>query len=293
MDQNNIQLKEIKPFLSGYISKAGILLRRDAVPDDDAVHDIRVLMKKSRAVLKLTAPLIDTALQDKDFLDLKRVGQIMSEWRDTSVHRKTLKVLKREFPSIFAKLAGYEKIGMLTKKPEMMSEAVELRKNNIDEIDGLLNKTRYRIRFHQIQKIDPVSLLRQLELSYNIVCNIYLECRIMPRPEKIHEFRKRSKDFLYQLFFFRPLNPPVIKSLEKKLDTMTMYLGNYNDLSQLVIALDYNNRDQATLPALNELIIRIRDRQDAYLKKVWSTAYNCFCPGTKLVKLLGFKLLVI
>jgi len=37
----------------------------------------------------------------------------------------------------------------------------------------------------------------------------------------------------------------------------------------------------------------LREAQDRYLAKVWPTAYQIFCPGKKLVNILGFKLLVI
>jgi len=289
MDQNKIDLKEIKPFLSAYISRSRILLKRDAIPDEEAVHDIRVLMKKSRAALRLTGPLLENELQNKDIQSLKRVGQIMSEWRDTSVQRKALRELKKEFPVIFAKLEGNEKIVLLMKKPESISEPDEMMRNGIDEIDELLNKAGYRIRFHQMKRIDSVTLFHQLELSYNVVSNIYLECRNRAKPEKIHEFRKRSKDFLYQLYFFRPLNPTVVKSLEKKLERMTLYIGKYNDLYQLIKSIGYVYPDELNLPALDELVIKIHEKQDLSLSKVWPTAYRCFCPGTKLVNLLGFK----
>lgn len=293
MEPDNIKLKEIKPLLAGYIKKSRLLLRQADIPDDDAVHDIRVLMKKSRAVLRLTTPLFENELRGKDNISLKRVGRIMSEWRDTSVHRKTLKELKKEFPDIFARLEGNDKIVMLMKKPEMISEPDELKKNGINEIDDLLNKTGYRIRFHQMQKIDPVALLDQLELSYEKVRTIYLESRNRTKPERIHEFRKRSKDFLYQLYFFRPLNPAVVKSLEKRVERLNLNLGRYNDLYQLIKKIGYVYPDETNLPALDDLVIKIHEKQDRHLSKVWTSAYICFCPGTKLVNLLGFRILML
>ena len=284
MEADKVKLKEIKPVLTGYISKSQVLLRRDAVPDEDAVHDIRVLMKKSRAVLKLTCPLTDTELQNKDIHDLKRVGQLMSILRDTSVHRKTLRDLRKEFPGIFKSLAGNEKIGKLMQKSEDISEPDLTMNSEIDEINELINKSGYRIRFYQIQNIDPVKLMHQLELSFYVV---------KPIPEKIHQFRKRSKDFLYQLYFFRPLNPAAVKALEKRLERMTMYLGAYNDLYQLIKSIGYTWSGESADPAMDELILKIRDKQDESLARVWPVAYKCFCPGKQIVNLLGFKLLVL
>jgi CHAD domain-containing protein len=109
----------------------------------------------------------------------------------------------------------------------------------------------------------------------------------------LHKFRKKAKDFLYQLYIFRPLNPSVIKTLEKKLDNLTQNLGKVNDLTQIIIAMNYDYKEAENLAAMNELVIRFREAQDVYLAKVWPTALQIFCPGNRLVNVLGFKLLVI
>jgi CHAD domain-containing protein len=109
----------------------------------------------------------------------------------------------------------------------------------------------------------------------------------------LHEFRKRTKDFLYQLFFFRALNPKAIKSLEKRLDDMTQNLGKFNDLSVLVKMLGYKYNREEPQPGLDELVLLIRKEQDRYLSKVWPAAYKIFSPGQRLTNVLGFKMLVI
>jgi CHAD domain-containing protein len=136
-------------------------------------------------------------------------------------------------------------------------------------------------------------LLKELEKSYLLAAGNYLRCRINPKPSTLHEFRKRSKDFLYQLYFFRPLNPSLIKDLEKKLDTLTQNLGKYNDLAQIILYLEYKAGTEDNTSATDELIVVIKDKQDEYLSKVWPLAYKLFCPGQKLINVLGFRLLVI
>jgi len=105
--------------------------------------------------------------------------------------------------------------------------------------------------------------------------------------------RKSSKDFLYQLWFFRPLNVPTVKRLEKKLDSLAQNLGKYNDLTQLLKELDYKYEYTANPPEFDELAVIIKEEQDRYLSRIWPMAHKLFCPGQKLVNLLGFKLLVI
>jgi CHAD domain-containing protein len=293
MELDYVKLKEIKPALAGYIRESQSLLKKSPVPDEKAVHDIRVLMKKSRAVLKLTAPQLDKTDSDRDIGSLREVGRIMCSWRETSVQRKTLKGLRKEYPDVFSRLSENAKLIALLEKPETVMEPSEEMRTALEQIYNLLNKTGYRIRFQSMNKFDPQLLAKELEFTYARVSDIYLACRNNPKPESLHKFRKTAKDFLYQLYIFRPLNPSVVKNLEKKLDSITQNLGKFNDLAQIIKTLGYKYKEGANLPALDELIIMLHDAQDNYLAKVWPSAYQIFCPGQKLVNILGFKLLVI
>jgi CHAD domain-containing protein len=293
MELDYVKLKEIKPALAGYAREAQVLLKQASVPDDRAVHDVRVLMKKSRAVMNLTASQTDKELFERDYNAFREVGKITRSWRESSVYRKTLKELKKEHSEIFTLLGANKTIEALMGRTETESESGTDLQNDLENIDELLNKAGFRIRFRNMISFDPKILITELNNSYNVVVDKYLICRNNPKPVNLHRFRKRSKDFLYQLYFFRPLNPSVIKSLEKKLDLMTQNLGKFNDLAQLIDALEYKYTGSQVEPALDELIILIRDEQDRYLSKVWPTAYKVFCPGQKLVNLLGFRILMI
>ena len=74
---------------------------------------------------------------------------------------------------------------------------------------------------------------------------------------------------------------------------MTQNLGKYNDLAELKREIGYKYENMANNPSLDELVIIIKEEQDRYLLKIWPVAYKIFCPGQKLVNVLGFKLLVI
>ena len=292
MDSDYIKLKEIKPVLGNYLRESQILLNRAPVPDEEAIHDIRVCMKKARAVLKLIAPQLDREYITRDIIALREIGRKMSLWRETSAQRKTLKKLKKEFPDIFSRLTDNEKIKLILTKPVPVPEMAVSIRTDVEMIKSLLKKTGYRFRFLSTNRLNHAIMVRELELTYARVTDTYLICRNNPRPDKIHDFRKSAKDFLYQLYFFRPLNPPSIKSLEKKLCNLTKGLGRFNDLAQLVTALGYVYSADRNIPVTDELVIRIREKQDRYLAEIWPLAYKIFCPGRKLENLIGSKRLV-
>ena len=293
MEPDYVKLKEIKPVLSGYIRASQALLKRSVLPDEKSIHDIRVLMKKSRALVQLTLSQQDNLYFDRNISDLKEGGTLMCSWRETSVQRKLLKSFRRKYPDIFFKLRENSRLVHLLEKNEPVTGSSSDVKTAIEKIDDLLNKTSYRVRFQSMKSADPQLLLKELDKSFMLVKDIYMLCRNSPKPALMHKFRKKAKSFLYQLVIFRPLNPSVVKALEKKLDNMTQNLGKFNDLTQIIKALGYIYNEGSNMPAMDELAIKFREAQDKYLSKVWPAAYQVFCPGQKLVNILGFKLLVI
>jgi CHAD domain-containing protein len=293
MEPDYVKLKDIKPALAGYIREAQILIGSAPVPDEAAVHDVRVLMKKARAVMRLIASHLDKESFDREYGTFREVGRIMCSWRETSVHRKALKDLKKKKPGVFSSLQDNKKLGELMQKPEVPPDPSPDIKNDLNRINDLLNKSGFRLRFQSLDKLDPEKLLNDLDNSYKIVVDKYLAARNNMKTENLHELRKKAKDFLYQLYFFRPLNPPVVKAIEKKLDAITQNLGKCNDMSQLIKTLGYKYSGPGTPDALDELVVIIRQEQDKYLSKVWPLAYKIFCPGQKLINILGFRILMI
>jgi CHAD domain-containing protein len=293
MQSEVIKLKDIKPALAGYIAESQELLKRSPVPDDDAVHDIRVLMKKTRAVLLLVENQVTRDYCEKNIADAKEAGKLMAEWRESSVVRKTLRELRKDYPDLFKCLESNQILSGLIRKPEPLPEIPAEISERLARIEELLKNTGFRIRFEPMDKIDPQVLLHDLEKSFTDVCRAYLVARNKPTMRQLHEFRKVAKYLMYQLYFFRPLNPSLIKKIEKELEIMTQLLGKLNDLSHLIQDIGYKYKDQTNSPELNELVLIIREKQDKYLSKIWPVAYKLFCPGTQLVNILGFKLLVI
>ena len=290
---DTIKLKEIKPVLCGYIREAQLMLNPVNVPDEKAIHDVRVLMKKSRASIKLLKAQMDGDPYNKEFCTLREVGRIMQTWRETSVHRKLLKDLKKKHPELFSHLAENEKINLLLGKLIIGSEPSSDMKNGLENINDLLHKSEYRLRFMSMNNLDPNLIFKELEITYDTVSGCYLKARNYPKDVNLHELRKKTKDFLYQLFFFRSLNPKTIKSLEKRLDSIGQNLGKYNDHAVLINALGYKYPSGDNNSAIDELIVIIKQEQDKYLQKVWPTAFRIFRPGQRLENVLGFKVLAI
>jgi CHAD domain-containing protein len=287
MDQNFVSTVEVKTAVYNWLRESELLSRNMSGLPDKAVHDIRVCMKKARAALKLAAPQLIESENDKDLNALRTIAGSLREQRSRSVLRKTLRKLKKQHPSLFMRLKNNELIGSLKEKKHPAVRDAEMQGDTEAGVNKMLRKTLYRLRFRSMGKIDPKLLFERLGGTYRELEELYVSCRNTPKPKKLHRFRKRAKDLLYQLGFFRPVSPGRIFSLEKQLIKLTRNLGRYHDLQELVLVLPGESEDLTSDNNITELILRIRNRQDYYLSKTWPLAFTLFCPGKRLEDLMG------
>ncbi len=283
MPETNKILTDIKPVLCGYLAEAQAMLNPAAVPNEKVVHDVRVLMKKSRASLKLLKPLMDEPSFTREYLTFREIGRLMRTWRETSVHRKLLKDLRKRFPELFAHLKDNEIINRLLEKPGVINEPSGEMREALARIIDLLRRSGFRIRFQTMEIHDHNLILTELEKTFDRVSECFLKARNYPKNKNIHEFRKKTKDFLYQLFFFRPLDPRAIRNLEKRLESLGQNLGKYNDYAVLIVTLGYKYPSGENSSAIDNLALLVRQEQDKSLMKIWPAAYRIFRPGKKLV----------
>jgi CHAD domain-containing protein len=287
-DLSNI--RDIKASMTDLISGSLQLLGRQPLPDGEAIHDIRVMMKKYRAAVRLVRPLLDDTVYRREYLAGRETGRMISSWRETDVMRKTVRALKKDNPGLFLRLREDEKLRGLLRKPYSTWEEAGVQVKVVTEVAGRLTRANHRLRFISLKVPDLSLLPGEMEKSYRLAAKAYMACRNNPKPPLLHEFRKKAKTLMYQAAYFRHLNPSKVKSLEKKLNGLTQNLGRYNDLSRIMAITGYRFGDPDNSIEADELAIVIRNRQDRYLMKVWPVAYRLFTPGRKLYDLLDITL---
>lgn len=287
--KNSSEARDIKTSMAGWFSDTLVLLAAEPVPGDEAIHDVRVLMKKHRAAVRLVKHLLDDDVFRREYGAARETGRLLASWRESAVLRKTVRGLKRDNPELFVRLHDNEKIQSLLRKPYSTWDEAGAQAKVVREVSDRLRKAQYRLRFLPLKEPDTRQLLTGLEESYRVASAAYLACRNKPAPKLLHEFRKKSKTFMYQLIFFRHLDQPAVKQIEKKLNAMTQNLGRYNDLVQVMMLTEYRFGAAGNSDTDDGLAVVIRDRQDKYLQKVWPVAYRIFAPGRKLQDLLGIS----
>ena len=279
----HIATTDFKPVICGYISDAQSMIHPGRLPGQKVVHDVRVLMKKARAAIKLLRSSIDKDSFRREYGAFRETGRIMSTWRESTVHRKLLRDFRKRHPALFIRVKDENVIRQLLETHDDQASSVEKIREDLLKIKDILHRSSSRLRFLNMKVTEPHLLTEELERSFSLVSDCYLNARHNPKDVNIHEFRKKTKDLLYQLFFLRSLNPKAVRSLEKRLDQLAQDLGKYNDYAVLLRTLDYKYRTEANNHALDEFAIIVRQEQDKYLMRIWPAAYRIFRPGKTLV----------
>lgn len=277
-----------KPVLSGYIDEARAMIQPGRLPGERVIHDVRVLMKKARAALKLLRTSLDEESFRREYTAFRQTGRIMSSWRESTVHSKLLRDFRKRHPALFSRIRDEKVIRAILEVHEDPAYLAGNIREGLIKIREILHRSSCRIRFINMHELDPGVIREELEKSFLLVSDCWLKARHNPRDVNIHEFRKKTKDLLYQLFFFRHLNPKAVRILEKKLDSLAQDLGKYNDYSVLLRSIEYKYTSGRENPAMDEFAVVIRQEQDRYLGRIWPAAYRIFKPGLTLRDIPGF-----
>ncbi len=279
----HIATTDFKPVLCGYISEAQSMIHQGRLPGQKVVHDVRVLMKQARAAIKLLRSSIDEDSFQREYDAFRETGRIMSTWRESAVHRKLLRDFRKRHPALFTRVKDENVIRQLLEIHDDPASSADRIREDLLKIKDILHRSSSRLRFLNLKVPDPRLLMEELERTFSLVSDCYLNARHNPKDVNIHEFRKKTKDLLYQLFFFRSLNPKAVRSLEKRLDQLAQDLGKYNDYAVLLRTLDYKYQTDANNHALDEFAVIVRQEQDKYLTRIWPAAYRIFRPGKGLL----------
>jgi CHAD domain-containing protein len=275
-DKGDKKADEIMTAILGYIRKSQSMLMKSDLPGEKTVHRVRVLMKQSRAALKLLSPQIDKSVNDDIQNALKEPGRSLRTLREASVHKKNLKEFLKRCPVIRSRLKGNIIIAsLLRKKDNDVAECEEAGTLGRDLI-ALLEKTTVMLKLQTIEMISGKMLMNEIEISFRNVMDYYLMCRNHRSTRNLHEYRKIAKDLLYQLAFFKHQGISGIKRLEKRLKIITLELGRYHDLAGLIKKLSYKYPGSENNRAMDELVVLIREEQDKSMAKILPASYKIF-----------------
>jgi CHAD domain-containing protein len=243
--------------------------------DPEAVHEIRKSLKKLRAVLRLFRKQISSNKFDRQNRAFREIGHYFSSVRDSQVSLMTWKQVVTSLPASTR----------LTLEPIHLILFQEF-KNSLKTIQNprelrkkmkALNRSRTGVDSITVS----ISKSSDLELGFMRLFKkarkAFLSARKSQTTERLHEWRKRSKDLLYALSLIQEKYPKIAKTLRKPIEVLTEDLGSMLDLVVLNRNLHKRNFKKVMKPSLKELFRSIESKRS----KCRDQALKC---GMKIFK---------
>jgi CHAD domain-containing protein len=195
---------------------------------DEAIHEARKSVKKTRALLRLVQPHLGRLYgQEND--RLRMIGHQLSEFRDAGAILQTLVDLRKHYQD---ELAGAE--------IDVIQQALEKRKRALEapgkigealpKLADALDRASKRAKRWPITTDGFLAVALGLEKRFRLGRKAMRTARLHPTPENYHQWRKRAKDHWYHLRLLENLWPGVMEAHVNALGDLEGWLGDDHNL---------------------------------------------------------------
>ncbi len=242
---------EVRRVARGRIANAvGVLRDPDADPVE-AVHTARKDMKKLRSTIRLVRPALGEKLYAAENGRYRDAAGMLSDVRDAQVRSATVDALAEHFAADgprggWARVRGAfaaseaESPPGLGASPEQAAAAIAEGESAID--DWPLGNSGFKLIAPGLRRAHAQARGR------------YREALDDPTDERLHEYRKRSKDLWYHLRLVREGWPGLLGATADEAHRLSDLLGDDHDL---VLLIEYLDRGGGPLEA--EQLVELRD----------------------------------
>jgi CHAD domain-containing protein len=217
----------------------------------EPVHHARTYIKKTRAILQLAAPVLNSEDRDQMRRLLKEAAQKLSPLRDSEVQVMTLDLLLEE--------EGLNPEDYSGIRSGLADIAKQRRLNGIRQIPRVvssLKKARKKIPDWHIGSLDSKDLRRRIRRTYRRGRTTLELCQFNHDPDLFHLWRKLLKQLWYSIRITEKFWPDEGVKLTGELELIGELAGKERDLTLLLETLKHWPKSKTT----NHLVHVIRER---------------------------------
>lgn len=204
---------------------------------DEAVHDVRKALKKTRAILRLARGALGEAVYQRENVACRDTGRRLAEARDATARIETLDRLCETFEGPLAD-KPFPAVRAAFEAAHAAALAALAEGDVLAEVADALRVVRARVDEWPIEGEGFAVVADGFGRVYRRGFARRRAVEARPRPTAFHEWRKRAKYLRYQIDALAALWPPVFETWESELHALTDLLGEAHDLVVLDEALD-------------------------------------------------------
>jgi CHAD domain-containing protein len=227
------------------------------------VHSARKALKRIRAVLRLLAQCRhDTPVLEEERHWYRDTGRLLQHLRDGDVLPQTLAHLLEDHPDTIPERAS-DKLEAALGVEHAAKEVDRL----LRQVDKRVVRGLKRLERRQVLPIPREMLCAALRATYFRAALAMERALRSGHDDPYHEWRKRAKELWYQAQLLERLCPPEPADLVSTLDTLQNGLGDAQDLTVLLHALE-PMKGKAVKPAHKKALVALAEEER---RKLWDT----------------------
>jgi CHAD domain-containing protein len=197
---------------------------------DDVLHDVRVCLKKIRAVLRLVQADIPGDIFHQEHVCYRDAGRRLSGVRDAAAMVETIDKLTDRFADqlatdAFTELRQPLRRSSTARRPEKQKARVEVAKT--------LRAARARVAHWPLHHNGFSAVHQGLKRVYKQGRKSFATACDHPSVETFHEWRKHVKCLWYHIRLLKPIWAPMMDRFADELKTLGEYLSDDHDLALL------------------------------------------------------------
>lgn len=209
-------------------SAAGQLGGKAGGNRDEAIHEARKSLKKTRAVLRLSRKELGPVYREEN-ARLRDLGRVLSGFRDAGAMIETLDALVANYKSEFGRRTGGSvRRALLAEKAE--SERSADIESTLAEGAKTLRAAAEEVEKWPLERDGFRAIEPGPKQSYARGRKAMAYAAKHPKAENYHEWRKRAKDLWYHVRLLEPLWTGVFEAYEKSLKDLETALGDGHNL---------------------------------------------------------------
>lgn len=198
---------------------------------DFAVHEVRKLLKKLRALVRMVRDSLGEDAYKESNIAFRDAGRLLSDARDQYVLRQSLSELQERYKP-YLKVRVFRPVAnTLINRHRTEMKALRTGEPVFERVDRELTA--------MLDVVDQWTLPGAgFELLESSISRVYERGRTAleealkdPDPEKFHEWRKRVKYLYYQFGYLQQLWPLRMGNTEEALSQLSDYLGKDHDFA--------------------------------------------------------------
>jgi CHAD domain-containing protein len=259
----------------GLADAARLQAGRPATERDAAIHVTRLILKRSRAIVRLLRPTLGTAPAELIQNRLRAAAQRLAPARDQAAGRATLELLARDATG--AKRGQVEMVrSRFASSPAARGTTPATLARSLKAAAATVERLARSLRHLPWQNRGWTVIDAGLHASYRRARRRFRAAHTESSETAFHDWRTTVKTLQYHVALLKPSAPKRLGGLVRQLDALGTCLGNEHDLAVLAAQLRRKPEALGGPGAVKAVLDLVASRQQALRKQALKQGRRIF-----------------